>query len=120
MLHTRARQIVPLLFVKDQEDAAARLKQSAGTGLAATDLLETVPAAAHGRVDSLFVARGQLCWGIFDPVANEVTIEAEATANNEDLLNLIAVETLTSGGRVYVVEPQLVPLENPAAALFRY
>jgi hypothetical protein len=119
-LHARAWEIVQPYFRRNQEDAAARLQQKAGTGLASGDLLEIVPAAVQGRVDTLFVAKGQLYWGIFDPVANEVTLKDEATADSEDLLNLIAVETLINGGRVYVVEPPQVPLTGPAAALFRF
>jgi len=119
-LHAKALEIVHPYFTKIQEDAAARLRQQAGTGLASGDLREIVPAAAQGRVDTLFVAKGQQCWGIFDAIANEVKLDEEATAGDEDLLNLIAVETLINGGRVYVVEPSQVPLAGPAAALLRF
>jgi hypothetical protein len=119
-LHAKAWEIVQPQFTKNQQDAAARLRQKVGTGLASGDLLEIVPAAVQGRVDTVFVAEGQPCWGIFDLVANEVTLKDKATAGSEDLLNLIAVETLINGGRVYVVEPRQVPLKGPAAALFRF
>jgi hypothetical protein len=119
-LHAKALEIVQTYFTKSQEDAAARLQQKAGTGLASGDLSEIVPAAAQGRVDTAIVAKGQPYWGVFDAVANEVTIKDDPTAGSEDLLNLIAVETLLNGGRVYVVDAARVPLAGPAAALFRF
>jgi hypothetical protein len=119
-LHAKAWEIAHPYFTKIQEDAAARLRQKAGTGLASGDLREIVPAAVQGRVDTVFVAEGQPYWGIFDTFENEVTLNDEATAGSEDLLNLIAVETLLNGGRVYVVDAARVPLAGPAAALFRF
>ena len=119
-LHAKAWEIVQPYFAKSQADAAARLQQYAGTGLASDDLREIVPATVQGRVDTLFVAEGQQCWGIFDAIANEVKLDEEATAGNEDLLNLIAVETLMNGGRVYAVEAAQIPLAGCAAALFRF
>ena len=47
-------------------------------------------------------------------------LQGEAAAGSEDLLNRISVETLMQGGRVYVVQPDQVPLEGSAAALFRF
>ena len=119
-LQAKAWEIVQPYFTKSQEDACARLQQYAGTGLASGDLREIVPAAVQGRVEVLFVARGQQCWGALDSAGNQVKLQGEAAAGSEDLLNRISVETLMQGGRVYVVQPDQVPLEGSAAALFRF
>ena len=119
-LHARGWEAVQPYFTEKQEEASARLQQYAGTGLASGDLREIVPATLQGRVDTLFVATGKQSWGSFDPVENQVRLEAEATAGSEDLLNVVAVETLMRGGRVYAVHPAQVPLTGSAAALFRF
>jgi hypothetical protein len=49
-----------------------------------------------------------------------VEFQDEATASCEDLLNVISVETLVNGGRVYAVNPPQVPTKGSAAALFRF
>jgi hypothetical protein len=119
-LHARAWEIVQPYFIKKQEDASARIRQHVGTGLARGDLGEIVPAAIQGRVETLFVATGQQLWGILNPAGDRVAFQEKAVAGSEDLLNRIAVETLMQGGQVYAVEPAQVPLECPAAALFRF
>jgi hypothetical protein len=119
-LHAKAVEIVQSYFTKNQEDATARLQQYAGTGLASDDLRQIVPAAFQGRVDVLFVATGQQSWGTIDPDGTQVKLEKNASAGSEDLLNVIAVETLMHGGQVYAVQPNQVPLTGPAAALFRF
>lgn len=119
-LHANAWEIVQPNFTQKQNDAAARIRQYAGTGLASGDLREIVPAAIQGRVETLFVATGQQFWGILNPAGDWLSLEEQATAGSEDLLNRIAVETLMQGGQVYAVQPAQVPLEGPAAALFRF
>jgi len=119
-LHDKAWEIVQPYFAQKQDEASARLRQYAGTGLASGDLREIVPAAIQGRVETLFVATGQQFWGILNPAGDRVAFQEKAVAGSEDLLNRIAVETVMQGGQVYAVEPSQVPLEGPAAALFRF
>lgn len=119
-LHAKAWEIVQPYFTKSLEDATARLQQNAGTGLASGELREIVAASLQGRVDVLFVATDQQCWGTIDITGKEITLDEEVTVGSEDLLNVIAVETLMHGGQVYAVDSAQVPLTGPAAALFRY
>ena len=119
-LHAKALEIVQPYFTESQEAAAARLRQYAGTGLASSDLREIVPATVQGRVDILFVTMGRQRWGTFNPAENQVQLLEEAKTGSEDLLNLIAVETLMHGGRVYAVQPEQMPETGSAAALFRF
>lgn len=121
-LHERAWAIVQPLFLTTQEEAAARYRQLAGAGSeqASNDLKEVVPAAYHGRVETLFVAVGLQQWGTFDPATNAVQLHREVKPGDEDLLDFAAVHTLLNGGTVYAVEPEKVPDEVPLAAVFRY
>lgn len=119
-LHEGAWPRVEGLFQQGQEDARGRIQAQLGTGLASTSPAEIVSAAAAGRVDALMIARGSQTWGIFDPDTNAVTIEDGPRPGNEELCDRAAVETLLGGGQVFVVEPEMVPGDAVAAALFRY
>jgi hypothetical protein len=121
-LHKRAWAIVQPLFLIAQKEAAAQYRQLAGAGSeqASNDLKEVVPAAYHGRVETLFVAVGLQQWGTFDPATNAVQLHREVKPGDEDLLDFAAVHTLLNGGTVYAVEPDKVPDEAHSAAVFRY
>lgn len=120
-LHEQAWAIVHPLFLSAQKEAA-QYRQLAGVGSeqASSDLKEVVPAAYHGRVETLFVAVGLQQWGTFDPDTNAVHLHERAEPGDEDLLDLAAVHTLLNGGTVYALEPEKVPDEAPLAAVLRY
>jgi hypothetical protein len=119
-LHRQAWALVEPYFKREQEAAAARYRQLAGTGKTSHDPGEIVPAAYHGRVEFLFVAVGRQQWGDFDPGANRVDLHAAPQPGSFDLLDLAATQTLLRGGTVYAVEAAEVPDEALLAAGFRY
>jgi hypothetical protein len=121
-LHEQAWAIVQPLFLGAQRETAARYRKLAGDGSeqASNKLKEVVPAAYHGRVETLFVAVGLQQWGTFDPATNAVHLHREVKPGNEDLLDFAAVHTLLNRGTVYAVELKKVPDEAPLAAVFRY
>lgn len=59
-------------------------------------------------------------WGDFDPDTMSVDLHPEPEPDDEDLLDFAAIHTLLNGGTVYAVEPEQVPEQAPAAAIFRY
>jgi hypothetical protein len=121
-LHQQAWAIMQPLFMAAQKEAAAQYRQLAGAGSerGSNDLKEIVPAAYHGRVETLFVTVGLQQWGTFDPATNAVQLHPEAKPGDEDLLDFVAVHTLLNGGTAYAVGPEKVPGEAPLAAVFRY
>ncbi len=122
-LHSRAWALLQPYFAKAQERAAAHFLDLAGTDRASRELKEIVPAAHHGRVESLFVAVGVQQWGTYDSSASTVEIHESHAPGDQDLLDLAAVETLAHAGDVYAVSPDKVPgpeAAGPVAALFRY
>jgi hypothetical protein len=119
-LHRQAWALVEPYFKREQERAAARYRQLAGTGKTSQDPREIVPAAYHGRVEFLFVAVGRQQWGDYDPGANQVHLHPEPQAGSFDILDLAATQTLLHGGAVYAVEPGEIPEEAQLAAVFRY
>lgn len=119
-LQKRAWSVVGPLFGKDLEDAAARYRRYAGTGLASSDLTEVVLAAYHGRVATLFVACDVQQWGTFDAETQHVQVTQEAAPEHEDLLDCAALHTFLNSGAVYAVPQEQVPDAAPLAAVLRY
>jgi hypothetical protein len=119
-LHRQAWAQVEPYFKREQEKAAARYRELAGTGRTSQDPGEVVPAAYHGRVECLFVAVARQQWGDYDPGTNRVDLHVAPQPGSFDLLDLAATQTLLNGGAVYAVEPSEVPDEALLAAVFRY
>jgi Bacterial archaeo-eukaryotic release factor family 7 len=121
-LHKSAWDILGPLFQAAQEEAFAQYQQLAGQASerAAGALEKIVPAAYHGRVETLFVAVGVQQWGVFNPGTNEIELHDRMESGDESLLDLAAVQTYLKGGIVYAVEPEIVPGGTAAAAVLRY
>lgn len=117
------RQTWPIVegYLRESRLRAAELYLSqSNTPRATNDLREIVTASFHGRVDLLFVPLGVQRWGSYDATSETVELGESENAGVEDLLNLATVQTLVTGGRVFVVEPEAMPGGEPQAALFRY
>lgn len=119
-LREQAWERVEPLYRAAREQAASRFHDLVGTGRASAELNEVVLAAHDGRVDTLFVACDTHRWGRFDSEERTVLEHSERENGDEDLLDLVAVEALTSGSTVYAVAADDVPGEGGTAAIFRY
>lgn len=122
-LHAGTWPLVESQFRRAREDAAAQYFALAGTGRTSTDLLTILPAAHHGRVETVFVALGRQRWGTVDAARGAVHVREKPRPGDEDLLNVAALQTLVRGGAVYAVDPREVPGGEPppdVAAVFRY
>lgn len=119
-LHQAAWKVVEPIFSQQKEDAMARYRNLLGTDRSSDRIEEIVPAAHMGRIESVFVPTGLHIWGTFAP-ENFKVVEARAPgADNEDLLDLTAVQTLLHDGQVYVMAPDEIPGDSLVAATFRY
>ncbi|OPZ28679.1 MAG: hypothetical protein BWZ01_01036 [Deltaproteobacteria bacterium ADurb.BinA179] len=121
-IHGKAWEIVRPLFMKKQEEAAAKFERfsKTGNGQASNDLEKVVPAAYSGRVDTLFVAAGAQRWGTFDPDSQRVELHEKPQAGDDDLLDLAAVQTFLNGGSVYTSDQGDIPGGSALAAVMRY
>ena len=121
-LHEKAWEALEPRFEEEIEKAAALYRQQAGmkSGRASDDLTEIIPAAFRGRVGQLFLLNGMEKWGTYDWGTGEVKLQDQPTRENQDLLDLSAVQTFLNDGVIYVVEPDRLPDEANYAAVFRY
>jgi hypothetical protein len=119
-LHRRAWSLVEPIFLKGQQSAIDRYLHLSGASQASAEIAEIVPAAFYDRVDTLFVARGRQRWGSFDPASGSVRLGEKEQSGEEDLLDTAAAYTLINGGTVYAPEPEKMPRQTLAAAVFRF
>jgi len=102
------------------EEAFGLFRRNAGTGLSSCDVTVIVRAALDGRVSSLFVPSGYHQWGSFDAETGDISVHNDMIPGSEDLLDRAAINTLTTGGTVYIVDIDDLPEETKMAANFRY
>ena len=121
-LHQRAWRVVEPLFRQAEENAWEAYEHLKGTekDRVSDDVERVVKAAAFGRVEGLFVARGAHEWGTFDREAGDVAIHEEQKPGDRDLLDVAAVETMLHEGWLFVVDPEDIPDEGLLAAVLRW
>jgi hypothetical protein len=121
-LHRQAWAIVQPRFQRVRKEAAAQYEYlaAAESELASNEVQEIVPAAYHGRVETLFAASGLQQWGSFEVDTSTVELRTEAEPGDEDLLDFAAGNTLFNGGTVYALERDKVPDGASMAAVFRF
>ena len=72
-------------------------------------------------VEVLFLKKGARAWGRFDRDLRGIELHEGHGEGNQDLLDLAAVQAVMHGGKVYVVDGEMMPVdEGPIAAVFRY
>ncbi|NND73785.1 MAG: hypothetical protein HKN44_02160 [Ilumatobacter sp.] len=116
--HDRAWPIISPLF--DTARRAAHERVLSREVPTSTSVDEVVTAAHDGRVRSLFVQLGAHCWGRFDDERRDVEQHDARQPGDRDLLDVATLDTLLAGGRVFAVERQDLPVDEPLVAEFRY
>ena len=81
---------------------------------------KVIPASYYAQVSDLFIAKDQHIWGKFNKEENQVDIHDQKQAGDECLLNQAAVQTISNGGTVYVLEKDQMPKDSIIAATFRF
>jgi hypothetical protein len=121
-LHDNALKIIKPILEQKLESEIERFRELMGKGSpeASDDMKKIIFAAAHGRVDTLFVPVGKQLWGIVDMENNKVHTHKESNPGDEDLLDYAAGKTLVNSGSVFAVPPEKMPDELSLAAIFRY
>jgi Bacterial archaeo-eukaryotic release factor family 3 len=121
-LHGRAYALLEPRFARERDEGLDQVHQLLGErdGRATTQVEEIVKAAHYGRVDTLFVAMEEHVWGRFDEAADKVVAHLDAEAEDEDLLDYAAIETLRQGGQVAVMPKRALPRDGVMAAILRY
>jgi hypothetical protein len=115
-----AWQAVEPVFASGRRAAGQEFLERSNTGRSSDDLEEILPASFEGRVESLLVAPGYHRWGSYDPATRRIRSSGSDRVENEDLVDLVAVRTLSQGGDVFVVPEEEMPSDARLAAVYRY
>ena len=119
-LRQRAWPLVEPVLKQPREESLANFERLVGTERATSVLADIVVGACEGRVMTLFLQDGAVRWGKFSPDEQRVEPHEERQNGDEDLLDLAAVRTLISKGKVHILPPERMPVPAPAAAIMRY
>lgn len=117
-LHDRAWRLIEPFFEVEKLRAADQYRQFAGTEHASSDLSKIIAAASQGRVQTLFVARDEQAWGIFDPSTGRAELHSQESTGDVNLIELAAAQTLAHGRQVYPVTRAEIPSQAAIAAVF--
>lgn len=119
-LRRRAWAAAEPYFQRRAAEAVARFRALNGTPRAATALRPILAAAQAGRVEALCLAQGQVQWGTYDPATGAVHEHDQQEPEDEDLLDRAALHVLLTGGAVFSLPPDQMPVAGPLAASLRY
>jgi Bacterial archaeo-eukaryotic release factor family 7 len=93
--------------------------------LVATDPEQVLVAASEGRIETLFIDRDATLYGIF--MADQGTLKevhrvpsGDPGDSSHDLIELAAVQTIKTGGSVYVVPADDMPVAKRMVAALRF
>lgn len=102
--------------------ALADIDRLTHTGRVTTDLRKVLPAARQGRVAQLFVASDRTVWGSFDEATEAIHIDGEerGAGLRDDLLDVAAGATWSTGGDVHVLPQGQMPGKALCAAVLRF
>ena len=108
-------------YSSKREQKKELYKEVQHTAKASHQISDVIPAAIQGRIDTLFIRKGDKAYGTFNPKNNCIILDSEKDKVNVSLINLAAINTLLQGGNVFIMETEDMPYKKrPLNALFRY
>jgi hypothetical protein len=119
-LHALAWPLAEQIAAGERAAAVAQFEQLHGTGRAMTGPTNIEEAVREGRVETLFLASEPSCW---DQRASEgvvVQLGGNDALAHCELLDRVAVASLSTGARVHAVPAADVPGGGDLAAIYRY
>jgi len=118
-MHARALEALERCYNTEVDNRLTEWNHKVGSG-ASNRLKDVVTAAYDGRVTVLLVSDSLEQTGVFDETTHTVKGRETGTANDEDLVNDAAVQTILHAGSVLVAPNAKMPNGAPAAAIYRF
>jgi hypothetical protein len=116
-LHAKAWPLVQPELDRDRDLLHRRLVHAHGNVM--SGLRQVIPAAAMGRIDTLFIDCTRPHWGRYDAERLSVELHDQPRPGDADLVEVAAVETLKHRGHVFALTPETASGAS-AEALLRY
>ncbi len=119
-LHYRAWNAVSPFFKKEQEQALSKFREYKDKKKASADIKEIIQAAFTGKIQYLFITTKHQKWGTYNADTMSVEIHDERNQNDDDLMDLAALQTIGQKGIVFPLKHENMPDGSDIAAVFRY
>lgn len=120
-LHRASYRVAERFFTLRALEIADKFYSKRRVGLAGDDLAEVAMAATRSRVSDLLVCRESHLWGVLDRSTGRIELrESQKDSRDDDVLDDIAQEVILRRGRVYTLEPSMMPVHSPVVALYRW
>jgi len=120
-LHQESWKLMKVYFEKTKKDKLKQFTDFYHTPKTSFELNDIIPAGVDGKIDTLFVQHNTDIFGAYDWENKHVILDEQKEIHNISLTNLVALQTFTQGGKVYVLEADEMPIKECAViALFRY
>ncbi|MGY5353906.1 hypothetical protein [Wenyingzhuangia sp. IMCC45467] len=92
------------------QQGSLRIEESLYNDDKTTNRLEKIiPLAYDGKVDTLYVSSENGVYGVYDDVNKTTMIDSEKSTKNMSLINLAAIVTFINRGKVFLIDPMLMP-----------
>lgn len=121
LLHEKAWEIMRDGVEENLDDLKSSFDSALVGDEASFSVHDIVPAAIAGRVDTLFIAKGDEFWGTYNEKDHSITIHEERKKDSLPLLNYAAEQTIRNGGEVYLMDRTALPRPTSSVnAIYRY
>lgn len=120
ILHQKAWGIAGQYFSDQEQEVVRSFLANLGTGKVVDDLEFILTAALDGRVETLFVAKNEQVWGVFDTESRQVTVKKNDEGAVVNLLDEAVFLSYNTKGTVYVKELHDMPTKSTICAQLRY
>lgn len=120
-LHTKSWKVMEPVLEEEIQEVKDTFQTLLVRDQAAHEIKDIVPAAYHGLVDTLLIAKGENSWGSYDPESNQYQEGSPKDSQSKEMIGFAAAHTLLNDGVVYELDKQEIP--QPAqkiAAIKRY
>lgn len=119
-LRERAWALVAPRFGREVERALETYQDRGAADKTSADLRTILNASLDGRVHALFLDEKTAHWGLFEPKTRETLAHTQREPGDEDLADLAGLQTLSTGGQVFVLPAYRMPGGASIAAVLRY
>lgn len=119
VLHEKALELLQPYFEQIKNEGKEKFRESPGK--VTSNVNEVIRAAHEGKVDTLFIGKGEHVWGNFDPGTGVLRRHEEKKLLDNCLLDLAAQATFLKGGKVFIEHIDHLPESiTPVNAILRY
>jgi hypothetical protein len=123
ILHAKSWEVAAPYFEEERLGRKESFGSYFANGLAINnDKLKLIKAALTGAVDTLLVDKDHVhLWGIYDENAHQIILSESQDPGMHCLIDEAAAKVIDFKGKVYLVEPDMMPDESSAiAGILRY